>query len=150
MELRCSFYIPSSFFLDKTDHPKPRGLCKRLRFVPFVFFSEPSLWCRLLVSVLCLSPRQLFCVFFRVYLFCLPPRCPSCNSSSRASGVLGGCGADTPARCRPFDLIEQAKCHSTPLWGLLACSMICMRDPRRQNGNSLVSLFFIYMVTPGG
>ena len=39
----------------------------------------------------------------------------SCKPSSRASGVPGGCGADLPARCRHFDLIEQGKCHSTPL-----------------------------------
>ena len=34
------------------------------------------------------------------------------KSSSRASGVLGGCRADFPARCRHFGLIEQGKCHS--------------------------------------
>ena len=55
----------------------------------------------------------------------------SCKSSSRASGVLGGCGADLPARCSHFDLIEQEKHHSTPLWGRYACSMFCMRRKRR-------------------
>ena len=53
----------------------------------------------------------------------------SCKPSSRASGVLMDCRADMPARCRHFDLIEQAKCHSTPLWGRYACSMFCTRGP---------------------
>ena len=123
MELRCSFYIPSSFFLDKTDHPKPRGLCKRLHVVPFVFFSEPSLWCRLLVSVLCLSPRQFFCVFFRVYLFCLPPRClflclplRFCLVSFYALSFV--------------QFIEQGKWRSRGLWGRYACSMPPFRPHR--------------------
>ena len=85
MELRCSFYITSSFFLDKTDHPKPRGLCKRLHVVPlvshprfcFVSFSASVLLC--LFSRLSLLPSSalslfvsssafLSCVFLRVVL----------------------------------------------------------------------------------
>ena len=79
---------------------------KLLRVFPLVFFSAFCLSLRF--SLEPSSASSLVRIVLRANR-------SSCNSSSRASGVPGGCRADKLARCRHFDLIEQEKCHSTPL-----------------------------------
>ena len=106
MELRCSFYIPSSYFFEKLTFLTP---------VDYISVSASSL--------LCLSPRLssvVLCVVLRanhragqvafqgvVGQICLLDAAIS-TSSSRGNAILGHCEADMPARC----LHERSPCAS--------------------------------------